>query len=158
MTNRIFKQWIKDLKSSNFIQGQGYLCRESEILLDSRQHCCLGVLADQGFDSGDIQRRGTVTGAYEYKHKNDSDDEWVSGLPTPRMMEWAGIPWRIANPEEPGSSETINTADRLAGMNDNSGWNFKQIAEWVETNLTPLVQSNPVVSPASNEIDPRIDD
>lgn len=158
MTNRIFKRWIKDLRSGNFIQGQGYLCQEQEDQCGTKvpkRHCCLGVLADQGVDSGDIQRRGTATGSYEYKHKNDSDDEWVTGLPTPRMMEWAGIPWRITNPEEFGSSETFNTADRLAGMNDTQNWNFKQIADWVETTLTPLVQSSPSVSPASPE---RIDD
>lgn len=120
------KKWVKALRSGEYQQGEGELCREDEIG-GEREYCCLGVACDILID--------------EY---------WIRDL-----NSWSIDPWEsfdlpeLADKKKWGETTTISFpslsnlqkmgldvayAQELAELND-KGWSFKRIANKIEKDL-----------------------
>lgn len=97
--------WIKTLRSGEYEQGVGALCKVDEDGVT--RWCCLGVFADVTIVGYWVQTKGE-TGARELKGS--------SHFLTSMDMHW-------------------DTQSFLADRNDLDDWDFNQIADWVEENL-----------------------
>ena len=136
MKAAIREQWIKDLRSGDFEQGNQYL---EKVVNGTHRLCCLGVLCRQAVAAGVIPPPELREEAFFYP-----DDRHDEGQPAgesfnqpcslPRKVsEWAGV-----NPEDgdialgPEQDEWSLTA---IAANDFKGLNFAQIADLVEQNV-----------------------
>ena len=137
MKAAIREQWIKDLRSGDFEQGNHYLERVTSD--GTHRLCCLGVLCRQAVAAGVIPPPELHDG--EYRYLDDGHDEGgpagesfnqPCSLPR-KVSEWAGV-----NPEDgdialgPEQDEWSLTA---IAANDFKGLNFAQIADLVEQNV-----------------------
>ena len=120
------KKWVKALRSGEYQQGEGELCREDDIVGDC-EYCCLGVACDILIDE------------YWIKDLN----LWSIG-----PLESFDIP-ELADKKKWNESTTISFpslsnlqkmgldvayAQELAELND-KGWSFKRIANKIEKDL-----------------------
>lgn len=106
--NKEFKQkWIYSLRSGKYTQGQQALRRKDEF-------CCLGVACDIYDDSKWEKEDGKL-----YNYLSDG------------RSYGAELPHEIA--EEIELSE--DDQDHLVGLNDGLCYNFREIADWIESNL-----------------------
>lgn len=125
MNPEIKAQWVADLRSGEFEQGQNYLNADGKL-------CCLGVLCEQAVKAGIIES-GEDNGIIFYDGKENVLSETVRA--------WAGLP--EAGPEivnEFNPSVTVDdTPVALAELNDGeNGWErhtFEQIADLIEAQL-----------------------
>jgi hypothetical protein len=124
MNQKIKAQWIADLRSGQYEQGQGYLNVDGKL-------CCLGVLCEQAVRAGIIDSREDG-GVVLYDGKEDV-------LPS-KVREWAGFPESsiYRNPNNPAVT-VGDKAVSLAELNDGeNGWErrtFGQIADLIEAQL-----------------------
>lgn len=103
--NENAKKWVDALRSGEYKQTR-------KRLRDSYGFCCLGVACDVAIKSGvvmDVRRRNTETGHVLY-----FDNE--SGFPPKLVLEWLGL----------------KTVAQLMALNDHKGYNFNQIADFIE--------------------------
>lgn len=100
------KAWLEALRSGEYKQGRGKLCRHSK-------YCCLGVAYDVLID-GDWISNGTF---------------W--GIPNGPANKLAYLPKALA--KSIGLSQ--KTQHSLSLLNDNRGSSFEMIADWIEKNL-----------------------
>lgn len=107
------KQWLADLRSGNLKQCSGSLCRNGS-KNKKASYCCLGVLGRSIQKINALPIR-FVRGVMEYKGKCETDC-----LPTTLRDDLA-------------ISLSVETA--LIHMNDDQKKNFKEIADFIETNL-----------------------
>lgn len=126
MNPDIKAQWVADLRSGEYEQGQAYLHVQKDEDGPER-FCCLGVLCDQAVRAGIIEKRF-----------HPDEGFWTYGkdveslvLP-PEVIEWADMP--DSNPEL-GMEEFDGDVRALADLNDTEGWSFEQIADLIEREL-----------------------
>jgi hypothetical protein len=110
------KLWTEALRSGEFQQGVGVLCRTCG---DHAEHCCLGVgcrLFDRLEQSIPIVTWGRIT---------LFDGE--SSMPPGVVLSWLGL-LDTAEPAEP-----IINPHGLAQMNDAEGKTFAEIADYIDS-------------------------
>ena len=125
MDREVKAEWVRRLRSGDYVQGRGFLRSKGYDGIPDR-YCCLGVLCEIAVEAGVIDSPEATAGSHMYKYGEVGDGE-VSGLPR-SVREWAGISedsGRLV--ETPGSGIYPD----LAAMND-SGLPFEQIAEAIE--------------------------
>jgi len=124
MNPEIKAQWLTDLRSGEFKQGQNYLNADGKL-------CCLGVLCEQAVKAGVIESRED-DGIILYDGKED--------VLSPKVREWAGLPEtnKYGNPNNP-TVTVEDTEASLAELNDGEHtWEphtFGQIADLIEAQL-----------------------
>jgi hypothetical protein len=114
------EQWVKALRSGDFLQGKGALAKFEGADI---RYCCLGVLSEVAFRNGigDKQIR--------------SGDDCISydggkSYPSQNVQSWASI--------DMDPLVAIPNDDRkvcLSDCNDAFGMSFKQIADLIEEQL-----------------------
>lgn len=107
----VIRKWIKALRSKKYKQGYGTLRRDGKF-------CCLGVLCDL---------HAQETGG-EWR------DDWYHGSLTqlPSIVDkWAGFD----SLNKKVLKRHNNLPDELIGYNDDDGWSFKKIANFLEREL-----------------------
>ena len=112
--------WVADLRSGDYEQGQGFLCREGKF-------CCLGVLADQAVRAGVIpQPEEELVLYYDGEPK----------LLTTAVRRWAKVPTYVQVLAGGGgcSHWYFGRHETLASLND-AGFTFDQIADIIEWSL-----------------------
>lgn len=109
------RRWVKALRSGEYQQGTGTLCR-FDPREGSLQFCCLGVLADivdpDGWEMEDYEGNRTFSNA----HWGETGD-W-------QLPEGIAIETGFLDPP---------TMAKLVNLNDNSRYDFDQIADWIES-------------------------
>ena len=105
MKKAMLKRWIADLRSGRYRQGGGCL------LSDDGTYCCLGVLAN-----------AEVDGYWVRDDCGEWDLEFGNGLSESvyliRLSTDLGLPSSVQG--------------YLVGLNDEEGFTFPQIADWLE--------------------------
>jgi hypothetical protein len=118
MKKNIKKAWVEALRSGEYKQGRGRLCKTFN---GEDLYCCLGVLANECADGYWVQSSDSVYDGYiEWGFTRSGYD----GLPE------QVIP--ISLEKKLGIDE--KTMFRLANIND-MGYTFQQIADWIEESL-----------------------
>lgn len=111
----LFDEWINALRNSGYEQGCGML-RSSE-----NKFCCLGVAADI------YAKHDNLEWVYNPEPGNHNFHmHWERGLPT-----YTTLPASIAKAFGLERSDM----DKLITMNDDQGYSFDQIADWLEENV-----------------------
>ena len=114
MANELKTKWIEALRSDEYSQGRGNLkvanCGPDE----PADFCCLGVLCDLVDHDKWTEK---ADGYYLFEGKAD--------YPPEKIMELVGL--------------TMDDAKQLAGFNDDDGYLFEDIADFLE-NGTLLIE------------------
>lgn len=107
MNSEYKRRWLEALRSKKYIQAHGKL-RVS--MGDSKKRmCCLGVLCD-------------LVNPKEWERDFDGYTfRGERGLPDNTVLKETGL--------------TSRKAEKLANLNDDKGYDFKEIAEFVEKNF-----------------------
>lgn len=125
MNEAIKKEWVDALRSGQYKQGTGWLCKEVN---GEREYCCLGVLTDLAIKNGiDIEVTAYLDDAISY----DGESEFLPEV----VMEWAEI--RTRNGEFRGArDEEMNSYFNmtLTDLND-AGEDFVELADYIEKYL-----------------------
>jgi len=123
MNKKIKKEWIKALRSGEYKQGKGKLCR-SEDGGETYQYCCLGVLIDIAYD-GDwflcYYEDDPTYGLY------DGNDFEATELPYEFYVE--------LKLEESSLNTLMKMNDGTYQYKEKGGYSFDEIADWIEENL-----------------------
>lgn len=106
MNKEVKRAWVASLRSGYY--RQGYLCLRN----DDDAFCCLGVLCN-------VHARNNPEFAKTQTNPEDYDNH--SGMPSPMVLAWAGLP--------------RGTARKLARMNDEEEKTFTEIADWIVKNV-----------------------
>lgn len=118
MNSEIKKLWVSALRSGNYKQGGGALCR----WIDGRlTYCCLGVLCEIAVDHDVTAKYKLLDGVHIYGDAS-------AGLPE-QVQQWADL--KYTNPP-------VDIGDRhtsLIQLNDDDGLSFSQIADIIEAKL-----------------------
>lgn len=101
----VFKLWVEALESGKYRQTQGQL---REKVGGRYAYCCLGVLCKLAEQDGGEKFYGEIYGC-------------ETKLPPKHIMEFM-------------FDDGEDDADDLANLNDNEGYTFKQIAEYIRKN------------------------
>ncbi|WP_353707263.1 hypothetical protein ABRQ22_14750 [Cellulosimicrobium sp. ES-005] len=129
--------WLEALRSGEYTQTRGVLERtvgEGPSLPVG--FCCLGVLCKVAVDAGAAVREASSIRA---RYGVDGERFSLYG-PVFEIAEWAfespdGAVWEVPTPdaisERLGGSPTVS----LAGLNDDFGYTFAQIADLIEQHL-----------------------
>ncbi|HEY6018325.1 MAG TPA: hypothetical protein VIY48_00035 [Candidatus Paceibacterota bacterium] len=119
--------WIAALESGEYEQGVGYLKAFRE---GGKPHyCCLGVLCDLAVKAGVVGECSEVLSAI-------SDFSFIkfdrsSAVLPESVMTWAGLhtaEGQFAESVEYHGGSWGKSANNLANLNDDAGFNFQQIA------------------------------
>lgn len=144
MNPEIKDEWIKALRSGDYVKGTGQLHGvETDLDTGKVTHtfCCLGVLCELAVAAGVTDRAliGTEeSGNYRY-FKKDGDaydmDADVSFLP-PSVQAWSGL--NTHNPRVPhvldeGTAFERQGSERVSDLNDNTYDTFEPIAALIES-------------------------
>lgn len=112
----VVKRWIKNLRSGEYLQGQGALVtRNSKVDM----FCCLGVLTDMAARDKVIPLPVIV---YLEGLKTLQYEDKVTGTLPEEVRKWVGLK------DKAGAFDI----DSLADMND-AGWTFEMIADFLES-------------------------
>lgn len=143
MKANIKDQWVQDLRSGEYEQGNSNLRRTTD---GGERYCCLGVLCEQAVKAGVIPAPELHDyGVYAYlddeydgygKVTGESFDQECS-LPR-KVAEWAGVPL-----DRDGFGEDVVILPRngdlgevtAIGANDGMSLTFAQIADLIEQNV-----------------------
>lgn len=111
---KIRQKWVAALRSGQYKQGTCNLVTRGK---KEDQFCCLGVLCDMAVRAGIIPKPELpgVGNTYEY--------EGMTGLPSKKVREWAGLI---------NGAGTSLEYHSLASLND-EGKTFKHIAKIIES-------------------------
>ena len=113
MTKSLRNRWVKALRSGKYKQGQGEL-RDID-----NQFCCLGVLADVCSVTWKRLRPNEM-----WHHCGFTRREcWGTELPSDHSQFGLSRPQLLA----------------LMRLNDEQGWTFKRIANWIEKHVDVTV-------------------
>lgn len=113
--------WLEALRSGEYKQGEGNLCR----LVDGvERHCCLGVLSEL---YPNVQKRSIGNGIFALLPEGDGSES-ATHLPHMVIATWAGIDESYSVQEDDGRWTT------LYSMNDR-GYSFETIANVIEEQL-----------------------
>jgi hypothetical protein len=111
MQKTIKKQWVKALRSGKYEQAQ------ERLLDDNGKMCCLGVLCDIAFD-GEWDKE---FGAWVMFPDDENLDRTDGGELPMSMLDSIGM--------------DLNDQEKLITLNDEDGFTFAQIADYIEANL-----------------------
>jgi|LakMenE01Jun11ns_1017448.scaffolds.fasta_scaffold9843616_2 hypothetical protein len=127
MEKALKEKWLEALRSGQYKQTIGVLKMQSEN--GDCRYCCLGVLCD-------------VSGEGEWVEGEWIEGEWIeSPLPDAWFCEFgytfvdATMTGALSPEFRKRHGIPLKTRDLLIGMNDNKGMSFKEIADWIETNI-----------------------
>lgn len=109
MDPKLKKTWLKALRSGEYKQGQGVLCKKGGF-------CCLGVAYDV-LEDGDWELVDAEEGRWKIPSKLNTGAQF---LPRPDMYSDWGL--------------DHDDVQRVAKMND-EGKSFEEIADWIEAEL-----------------------
>ncbi|MGL5076086.1 MAG: hypothetical protein ACRDBG_09645 [Waterburya sp.] len=109
-SEKVFELWIKTLKSKKYKPGRWALRSCGD------EYCCLGVLCDLAAKDGGEQWSRKEYSEYYTLHGQ-------SGLPDLKVTDWLGL-----------SRKDVET---LVSKNDIAELSFKEIADYIETELAP---------------------
>ena len=110
-------QWLTDLRSGTYKQGQNFLRSINN------EYCCLGVLCEAlslQWHLAPEEDEDTFPVTEYFVYDTRDDDHGHSDFIPPHISATIGLPPQIGK--------------HLAEMNDN-GDTFHQIADWIEENL-----------------------
>jgi len=123
------KKWVKALRSGDYEQGAGGLCKEDEIS-GEYDYCCLGVACDILVEGDWTQHNKNWVlwsiGPYEDFAMPEAGDKcgWgqteTTSFPSLKTLKEMGL--------------DVAYAQELAELND-QGWSFKRIANKIEKDL-----------------------
>lgn len=114
--------WVASLRSGQYEQGQGALCRVREDDHKAK-YCCLGVLSQLAADRGLVE---TEEGAIGYRTLYEGEG---AELPD-EVREWAGI--NSPNPRVTYEDAEDGSISTLAELNDELELTLDQIADIIE--------------------------
>ena len=119
------KKWVKALRSGEYAQGKGWLCKAG---YKHDYFCCLGVLTDIYMQEvGDLEVSGGESTGEEYSY-NFNDSTLIG-----KVMKWSGVA------SETGRfTKTNGLSSHLTTINDSSGNDFNRIADVIEKNWEKL--------------------
>lgn len=124
MKKEIADKWTAALRSSDYKQGPGALCKDGAF-------CCLGVLCDLHrqevggeWTKADVPFASVPAGSTYYT----AGDDYDYALLPETVAEWAGV--RSVSPS-PRYQQCLTV------LNDN-GWTFERIADLIDTNWEDL--------------------
>jgi hypothetical protein len=132
-------QWVADLRSGEFEQGEAFLERVDEN--GKHKLCCLGVLSRQAVKAGVIPEPELHDGSYRYLDDEYDEGGKVTGAESfnqssslPRkVQEWAGVTGHdgdvYLNAEQLACDTTAIQA------NDIDQLSFARIADLIEQNV-----------------------
>lgn len=125
----IARQWIADLRSDKYKQGQGQLC-------DGKKHCPLGVLCEQAVEAKAVHRKASA-GRVEFDGR--------AGMLPPNVRAWAEM--KAFNLNDQGKSMGPSLRGKYSSesgdkpgpsrdiVDDNdAGKSFAEIADIIEAN------------------------
>lgn len=133
MNPRIKKRWVATLRSGKYAQTKRFLHVIKGTSRIKPGYCCLGLLCmiapDHILGPTEVaritKRRHTPTLWTKIKpitvESQIGVDVWPDGLPNHKILTWAGL--------------SQNNVTFLSILNDNLGWSFTQIADWIEKHL-----------------------
>jgi hypothetical protein len=114
-------EWVADLRSGEFPQGEGSLVVTGED--GGKTYCCLGVKCERDSRTGRhsiVRQENEQTGEVSFGIPNAST-YLGSTMPTSAILTAWGLP--------------AGQATDLANMNDEQGKSFAEIADWIEANV-----------------------
>lgn len=115
MNPEIKEKWLTALRSGDYAQGKGWLCKVEED--GSKAYCCLGVLTDLYLkETG--QKWEFSAGCFEFQGHSGS-------LPSP-VRQWSGVKEGFGGFETKGGD-----IDCLSGINDQND-SFDEVIEIIE--------------------------
>lgn len=122
MNKEIKEKWITALRSGEYKQGTGYLCRAQE-----KEYCCLGVLCNLAMKEGicKISNYEKIVSCETNMVRYDGNNSFVPSS----VQEWAEL-----DNQNPMIYDGIENTT-LATHNDNKGRNFNEIADLIEKYL-----------------------
>lgn len=110
MDKRVKRQWLRALRSGDYEQGEGQLVTQED---DDFLFCCLGVLQNL---------------YHLEKNQTFAPKKWKLLYPDKIVLRWA----KLKTGRD--ADESVSAIELLADMND-SGYTFKDIADYIEKNL-----------------------
>ena len=115
------KIWVRALRSGQYKQGSGYLCRDGK-------YCCLGVAFDVLVDDNWHRELSysNIWGVTGTERLMSIDDKVLTESYTDECMLTREVLDKIQLSQK--------HADKLAQMND-TGATFEDIASWIEKNI-----------------------
>jgi|SRR6478752_6819975 len=114
-------EWIKRLRSGDYVQGQGQLRSENK-------YCCLGVACDIAADWGMGEWVGDAF-AYDDPYVSDgvwAESAWMTGHLPYALARRLGLP--------SGNPHMSDPNEYLSDLNDN-GFGFGDIADIIQAQL-----------------------
>lgn len=121
MNPEIKAEWIRRLRSGDYEQGRGALCRDNT-------YCCLGVLSEIASERRIVDRVELVD--VDFTFMCYSED--TTTLPV-AVQDWVGISSGVGRFMLPGSVKTRDDRTRLSlAMLNDTGFTFSQIADIIE--------------------------
>jgi hypothetical protein len=126
MINKVnMRKWVAALRSGDFLQGQERL---ATLKGGKWFYCCLGVACELALADGVQMPVGESPTSKKY-------DGSGAFLPRP-VQSWLGLePGEGEDPENPGveiNFRGLPERRSLSHLNDNTGFNFGQIADLIE--------------------------
>lgn len=125
MNPDIKTRWVAALRSGDYAQGQDFLARNVNGVVE---HCCLGVLCDLAAADGIVEKGVGYYGVDIITFQADTDPSAATALLPPSVLEWAEHEGYLMVVEVDGEKESLN------GLND-TGYAFAQIADLIEAQL-----------------------
>lgn len=144
MTGReLLDRWIKALRSGNYKQGNGTLYNTK-----SDQYCCLGVLGRECGESLDVLGKLLLPTIHQdwWKLRN-------LAVTPPAVTAPAGVS-PIARRVLDSYGKHTPITKTCSILNDIAGWNFNQIADWLDSTEIRTAIENHI----DKHVDKHIDD
>jgi hypothetical protein len=127
-------EWLKALRSGEYEQAEGKLCRPAGYEgKPNDTFCCLGVLTDVAIKLGAVQL-DTEDCRYARTYTDPAGETCDESYLPPVVQVWAGLD--SSNPSVTyKTSDGEVSGDLLANLNDMASMDFPEIADLVEANF-----------------------
>jgi len=125
--------WIERLRSNDYLQGVGAL---REINADANEpdtFCCIGVGCEIGRSMG-LLSRVKIQGTYEYGPRTDRPARYRS------LLDFTSGTMPVVLQSYLKINETRAITSQLIAMNDRDGRSFSAIADYLETEVLPMME------------------
>lgn len=134
MNPEVKAAWLEALRSGEYAQGHGKLCRPAGYEGQTEDtFCCLGVLTDVAIKAG----KGELTAdrethAYGVTYR-DSDGFGVDNYLPESVRIWAGL--ESSNPRVNYRDAAFDQIDTLSNLNDGGSFDLARIADIIDANF-----------------------